>query len=149
MTEVTVLIPKPVDEVFAILADGWSYGHWVVGSTHIRRVDSNWPQVGSRIHHSVGAWPLMVQDSTAVLEVESPHLLELQARLWSFGQARIRMELSARDSGDTLVRMIETVTHGPAALMPDRVLALLLGPRNDESLARLKDLAVSRYSAEG
>jgi hypothetical protein len=31
------------DRVFAILADGWTYSDWVVGTAHIRDVDRDYP----------------------------------------------------------------------------------------------------------
>jgi len=38
-----------VDQVFDILADGWLYPVWVVGASHLRDVDTGWPQPGSRL----------------------------------------------------------------------------------------------------
>ncbi|MEU0539981.1 SRPBCC family protein [Nocardia sp. NPDC005978] len=147
MAEVTVLIPASAERIFAVLADGWSYGHWVVGSTHMRDVDPDWPRVGTRIEHSIGAWPLMVQDATTVLSVEPPRLLELEARFWPFGRARIRLELHREGLASTRVRMVERVSRGPAHLIPAPLQALLLGPRNRESLTRLTDLATSGYGS--
>ena len=49
-------------DVFAVLADGWLYPSWVVGASRVRGVDGTWPQPGSRIHHSVGVWPLLIDD---------------------------------------------------------------------------------------
>ncbi|MBL1079449.1 SRPBCC family protein [Nocardia sp. 2] len=145
MSEVVARVPGSAEEVFAILADGWSYGHWVVGSTHMRGVDPEWPAAGARIHHSVGAWPLTIQDTTTVLAAEPPRLLELEAGLRPFGRARIRLELCGVNADTTEVRMTETVTSGPGRLIPAPLLALLLRPRNQESLARLSDLIGGRY----
>ncbi len=63
-------VPAAAADVFAVLSDGWSYAGWVVGNSHIRDVDRNWPDVGARIHHSVGAWPLQIHDVTKVRAVE-------------------------------------------------------------------------------
>ncbi|MEV6072311.1 SRPBCC family protein [Nocardia sp. NPDC052001] len=142
-------MPATAAQVFAVLADGWSYGHWVVGSTHIRDVAPTWPQVGAAIAHSIGAWPLMVQDSTAVIAADPPHMLELQARAWPFGQARIRLEINEIDATTVEVRMLETVSHGPGRLLPGALQAALLKPRNSESLARLHDLVTSGYRTIG
>lgn len=146
MTEVRVTVPGSVERVFAVLADGWSYGHWVVGSTHMRDVDRGWPQVGTKIHHSVGAWPLLVQDTTTVLAVDPPRALELEAGLGLFGAAWIRLELRQIEATSTEVRMLEKVSRGPGRLLPDLVQAGALKPRNRESLARLTDLVVASYS---
>ncbi|MDI3193607.1 hypothetical protein QK290_04985 [Pseudarthrobacter sp. AL07] len=32
-------------------------------------VDAQWPGTGSRLHHSVGHWPLVINDSTSVAAV--------------------------------------------------------------------------------
>ena len=60
-------VNAPPDAVWSVLADGWMYGMWVVGASRIREVDPNWPQPGSRIHHSVGLWPALINDHTEVL----------------------------------------------------------------------------------
>lgn len=139
-----VRIPLPPEEVFAVLADGWLYGLWVVGATHIRNVDDSWPEVGTRIHHSVGGWPLSRSDITEVLAVRAPHHLELEARLWPVGAARIRLDLTEVGAGLTEVRMTERVTAGPVRLLPDALQDLAISPRNNESLRRLAALAVGR-----
>ena len=46
---------------------------WAVGAARIREVDEDWPAVGARIHHSVGAWPVLISDTTVVEEVDAPH----------------------------------------------------------------------------
>lgn len=142
MVEVTATVPASPEKVFAVLADGWSYVGWVVGATHIREVDTGWPKEGTRIHHSVGAWPLQMHDVTTVHAVDPPWLLELDARLWPLGAARIRLELTEVRPEVTEVRMSEKVVRGPGRVLPRAVQAALLVPRNRESLRRLADLAV-------
>jgi uncharacterized protein YndB with AHSA1/START domain len=132
------------ERVFAVLADGWSYASWVVGAAHIRDVDDGWPAMGTRVHHQVGPWPLHIKDQTTVRAVEPGRLLELDARAWPLGAARIRLELRPASPGATDVLMAETLTSGLARLIPRRVQSLLLGPRNNEALRRLDDLAVHR-----
>ena len=51
------------EEVFDVLNDGWSYPLWVVGASRIRDVDAGWPGPGSKLHHSFGVWPLLIDDS--------------------------------------------------------------------------------------
>ncbi|WP_104481416.1 SRPBCC family protein [Actinokineospora auranticolor] len=143
MATVHARISASPDVVWAVLADGWMYASWVVGASHIRSVDSGWPAVGARIHHSVGAWPLLIHDSTEVRESRAGEVLELEARLWPAGSALVRLELAAVD-GDTEVTMVEQVRRGPFSALPDRLLDALLVPRNREALARLTDLAVRR-----
>jgi uncharacterized protein YndB with AHSA1/START domain len=147
MPVVTATVPTSPDRVFAVLADGWAYVGWVVGATHIRAVDEGWPDKGTRIHHSVGAWPLMAHDVTTVRAVEPPRLLELEAKLWPFGVALVRLELTETQPDVTEVRMTERVIGGPGRFLPDAAQALLLVPRNRESLRRLTDRALHRHAA--
>ena len=146
MAEVCNDVEAPVDAVWAVLADGWSYAGWVVGASHIRDVDTGWPKPGTRIHHSVGPWPLVIQDITEVVRCEPSRLLELDARLWPAGAARITFTLRARSESLTEVRMTEKVVRGPSAFMPSFLQDILLTPRNKETLQRLDALARGRSS---
>ncbi len=130
-------------EVFAVLADGWSYTNWVVGAARIREVEPTWPQPGSRLHHSVGIWPALLDDHTGVLRCVQDQLLELQARGWPAGEATVRIELRA--TGDsTLVTLTENATRGAGRYLPRPLQDLGLHPRNIESLRRLAMLAEGR-----
>lgn len=142
MAEVTLTVPVSPERVFEVLSDGWSYAGWVVGASHIRDVDAGWPARGTRIHHSVGPWPLDVDDVTVVRRVEDARLLELEGRAWPIGAALIRFELEPVDATSTRVRLVETAARGPATLLPRPVQDALLIPRNKETLARLADVAV-------
>jgi hypothetical protein len=138
------------ENVFAVLADGWSYAGWVVGNSHVREVDPSWPAIGTRIHHSAGAWPVQIKDSTEVVAIAPGRLLELDAKLSLFGAARIRFTLTSSDNGrGTLITMAEEAVRGPGRLIPTPVQALLIRPRNRESLARLGDLAAGRERLTG
>ncbi|WP_245547304.1 SRPBCC family protein [Nocardia brevicatena] len=140
-------IPVPVEDVFAVLADGWLYALWVVGATHIREVDRDWPNAGARIHHSVGAWPLTRHDATVVHAVDPPHRLELEARLWPAGAAWIKLDLVDLQPHLTEVRITERALSGPGRVLPTLLQDLALIPRNNESLRRLAALAVGRSRA--
>jgi uncharacterized protein YndB with AHSA1/START domain len=143
MTEVTRFVDAPAAQIFATLADGWTYPLWVVGASHMRAVDPTFPGVGSRLHHSVGIWPLLLDDTTEVVEVEPDRRLVLHARAWPTGTARIELELVPAPGGTT-VRMVETASSGPATLVPGPVQSLILVPRNREALARLDDVVRNR-----
>ncbi|WP_116041549.1 SRPBCC family protein [Amycolatopsis palatopharyngis] len=144
MTEVCRTVNVPAKDVFAVLADGWSYAGWVVGASHIRDVDPDWPSVGSRIHHKSGPWPVQVADKTTVLAMEQDRMLELRAKLWVLGDVRIRVSLLAVSERETEVRMEEHPTGGPVSLAPKPLQDLVLKPRNQEALGRLADLADGR-----
>ena len=145
MTAVTRFVDAPPAEVFATLADGWTYPLWVVGAAHMRAVDPAFPAVGSKLHHSVGLWPLLIEDTTEVVEMEPGRRLVLHARAWPTGTARIELELLPAPGGTT-VRMSERASSGPATLIPAMVQSLMLVPRNREALARLDDVIRNRKS---
>jgi hypothetical protein len=134
------------DEVWAVLADGWSYAAWVVGASRIRSVEDGWPSAGSRIHHSAGSWPLLLNDETRVLRSEPGRRLVLQAKGWPFGEATVDIALEPRPAGCRIV-MREDVTKGPGLLVPQPARQLLLQPRNRESLRRLAFLSERNSSA--
>ncbi|MEO6944512.1 MAG: SRPBCC family protein [Lacisediminihabitans sp.] len=127
-------------EVFEVLADGWLYPSWVVGASRIRGVDGNWPAPGSRIFHSFGIWPALINDTTSVLEWDSPRHARLKARAWPTGEAEVIIDVRPRGTGCN-VRLIEDATSGPALLVPTGVRNLALHYRNHESLHRLAYLA--------
>ena len=102
------------EQVWSVLADGWLYPLFVVGASRMRDVDAGWPAVGTRLHHSVGTWPLLIDDTTEVLEVEEHRRLLLVARGWPAGQAHVEITLAPHDSG-TEVTIVEQATAGPGA----------------------------------
>ncbi len=126
--------------VWEVLSDGWLYPLWVVGAARMRRVDPGWPDVGTRIHHSVGLWPLLINDHTEVLELRTGQFLRLRARAWPVGAAEVAITLTP--NGDhTDVRLEEDVTSGPGSLIPPPVEGLSLRLRNAEALRRLANIA--------
>jgi hypothetical protein len=143
MSENECLIEARVDDVFAILTDGWSYAAWVVGASRIRAVDPPWPDAGGRIHHSVGAWPFLLDDTTIALEYEPLHRLRLQVRAWPAGHGEVEFRAAGTPTGCRLV-MTEQATSGPVALLPAGVVDPILHARNAETLRRLGLLAENR-----
>ncbi|WP_086827045.1 SRPBCC family protein [Allokutzneria sp. NRRL B-24872] len=144
MVKTEMRITASPKQVFDVLADGWSYAGWVVGASHIRDVDEGWPAEGTRIHHSVGPWPLQVEDVTRVARVVRGELIELEARMWPVGAAKIRITLTPAGPEATDVVMEEEITQGPAKVIPAAAQALVLKPRNAEALRRLGDIARGR-----
>lgn len=128
------------EAVFRVLGDGWLFPSWVVGASRMRKVDDTWPQEGSRLHHSFGVWPLLVDDETVVERCEAPHLLVIRPKGWPIGEARVTIQVKAY--GDrTLVRLQEEAIAGPARFVPRPIMDLALRIRNKETLHRLAYLA--------
>jgi uncharacterized protein YndB with AHSA1/START domain len=134
-------VRAPADRVFAVLADGWTYSDWVVGTVHIRDVDADWPAPGSQLHHKAGPWPLSLQDSSTVVAMVPDRSLTLTAGLWPLGAATVRVELEPLGPAATRVVMHEEFHAGPLLWARNKVNDLVLHRRNLESLRRLADIA--------
>lgn len=136
MSTTTRSIDATPEQVWSVLADGWLYPLFVVGAARMRDVDQTWPAVGARLHHSVGSWPLMIDDTTEVLEVEEDRRILLLARGWPAGQAHVEITLQP-DGASTQVTIVEQATAGPGALVPKPIQDVQLHARNLETLQRL------------
>jgi uncharacterized protein YndB with AHSA1/START domain len=140
-------IGLPRERVWDVLADGWLYANWVVGASRIRAVDENWPEPGTRICHSVGAWPLVIDDETVSERCVPMQELVLRAKTWPAGEARITIRLTAI-AGGCRVEMDEEAISGPPKFLPKFVQDPLLAPRNNECLWRLANIAEHREPSE-
>ena len=136
MSTTTRTVSATPEQVWEVLADGWLYPLFVVGASRMREVDDTWPAVGSRLHHSVGTWPLLIDDTTEVLEVEEGRRLLLKARGWPAGEAHVEITLQPSGAATT-VTMTEDATAGPGVLVPKPLRDAQLHWRNVEALRRL------------
>ena len=140
MSSNTRLIAATPERVWAVLADGWLYPSWVVGATRMRSVDAAWPQPGSKLHHSAGVWPALINDDTESLDCVPLRTLRMRARGWPLGEAEVSIDLERKDEG-TLVELREQAVAGPGRLVPRPAQDVVLSVRNTESLRRLAYLA--------
>ncbi|WP_375424157.1 SRPBCC family protein [uncultured Friedmanniella sp.] len=131
------------EAVFAVLADGWLYPTWVVGASRIRDVEASWPAEGAKIHHSFGVWPLLINDSTSILEWDPPRRAVLKARGWPMGSAKVVLEVEPTPSGCRMT-LQEDAIEGPGTLLPKPARDALIHVRNTETLRRLTYLAEGR-----
>jgi uncharacterized protein YndB with AHSA1/START domain len=136
MSTTSRTIAATPEQVWSVLADGWLYPLFVVGAARMREVDDTWPAVGSRLHHSVGTWPVLIDDTTEVLEVEEGGRILLLARAWPAGQAHVDITVRP-DGASSVVTIEEQATAGPGALIPKPVQDVQLHARNIETLRRL------------
>jgi hypothetical protein len=134
-------------EVWNVLADGWLFPVWVVGASRMREVEHSWPDDGARLHHSLGAWPVLINDDTEVVQSEPDRLLSLRGRGWPLGEVSIVIRLRPVGA-DTEVVIEEDVVAGPGHLVPKPLRALALRWRNIETLRRLAYVAERRTSAD-
>jgi uncharacterized protein YndB with AHSA1/START domain len=139
----TRLVHATPDRVWSVLADGWLYPLWVVGASRMRDVDGHWPEPGARLHHSVGTWPVLLDDTTEVLESTPGSRLRLRARAWPSGEAGVTLQLRPNGTGTEVV-IEEDAESGPATLVPKVLRDPPLRWRNVETLRRLAYLAERR-----
>lgn len=139
------LVKAGPDEVWRVLADGWLYPLFVVGASRMRDVDDTWPEVGSDLHHSVGVWPVLIDDTTSVIESKPPTMLRLRARAWPGGAAEVTFRLEPRGA-ETEVTIEEDPVAGPGRLVPKPLRDVPLAWRNVETLRRLAFIAERRTS---
>lgn len=143
MSTNTRLVQAPVERVWDVLADGWLYPLWVVGASRMREVDDTWPAVGSSLHHSVGSWPLLLDDTTEVLECDPRSRLVLRARAWPTGEAQVELHLHPQGAETTIV-IEERAVSGPGVLTPRFLQDPALTWRNVEALRRLAFIVENR-----
>lgn len=135
-------------QVWEVLADGWLYPSWVVGASRMRAVDPHWPATGSRLSHSVGTWPALLDDDTRVESATPEEELVLIARAWPVGEARVTVQLSDAEQG-ARIEMSEVAQSGPARLLPESVQRAAVEPRNRECLLRLALIAERNTPTDG
>jgi hypothetical protein len=134
--------------VWDVIADGWTYSQWVVGNSRMRAVDEHWPQVGATIRHSIGIWPLVLDDVTVVQDCDPLQQLVLLAKGRPFGKARITLRLFDVDGGGCRIEMSEVPVGIPMGWVPDRVALAAAVPRNRECTWRLASLAERRLPGD-
>ena len=130
------------DHIFEVLDDAHAYPRWVVGARRVRRVDAEWPAVGSRFHHAVGTAAGELHDSSKVIARQPPRHLRLEVRFRPLGVANVDLDIEPADSG-SVVTITEEPVNGPAAWLPHAVSEPMLTLRNALALQRLRRLADS------
>ena len=137
MTTVHRTIERSIEDVFAVLADPWTYPDWLVGAKEMRSVDAGWPAPSSSFHHRVGlAGPLTIADSSTSLAISAPTMLELEVRARPAGRARVTFHLATLTSNKTEVAFSEEPLGLTRLLAP--LAAVLSIPRNARSLKHLE-----------
>ena len=97
--------------------------------------EEDWPRLSSAVSQLKDK-PLLIDDTTEVLEVDEGHRLLLKARGWPAGEAHV--EISLEPSGaTTTVTITEDATSGPGVLVPKPLRDAQLHWRNVEALRRL------------
>jgi hypothetical protein len=137
------LAPK---DVFDVLRDGETYGHWVVGTRAVREVSDSWPQPGTLIHYVVGHLPLRKDDVTRSVRYEPDRHLQLEAKVWPLGTLLIDLRVEPGPGGCCVV-IEETAKSGLLKTLHNPLFDLAIKARNVETLRRLEQDARAKQSA--
>lgn len=143
MAENHAYIDASPDAVFDVLADAESYAYWVVGSSEIRGVEGDWPEPGSKFHHTQGFFGVGLKDSTSSIAATRPRQLVIEVRFRPFMVGKVEFRLRERGRG-THVTMIEYPISGPIAKINNPLIDRALWARNVETLRRLRKLSEER-----
>lgn len=108
-----------------------------------------WPRAGSALHHSVGVWSFLIDDSARSSAWSPPHRMELRACAWPVGEASVVIDVKETGEGTCLVRIREEARRGPACAIPRPLLAPVIRWRNAETLHRLAYLAEGMAARSG
>ncbi len=133
MSRVTCHLDVPRSRAFELLEDPRALRRLVAGARTIRRFDPAWPDAGTCIHHTVGIPPVVVRDTTEVVEVEPDRRLLLDARVQFLGRFAIELTLEDAPGGGSDLTVREEAVGG------------LLGAR---ALRRLTDAAIHLRNRE-
>lgn len=144
MATVNVLVRRPPEQVWDVLADGSAYADWVVGTREIRAVDEDWPAVGSSIHYTVGLGPLELRGQTVVRAMEPNRRLGLEADGGLLGTARIVIDLVPWGD-ETVVELDESPLRGPGYRLHNTVSDAILLLRGRPMIANLARLVEARH----
>jgi hypothetical protein len=147
MATVSCLIEATPQEVFSVLSNGWCYSNWVVGTSHMRAVEANWPAVGSRLFHASGIWPATLRDETQVEAMKPDAHLLMVARGRPMGEARVELTL-VPDPAGTRVTLVESPISGPGRWIHTPLSEAVLVRRNVEALARLTAIVEGRTNPQ-
>ena len=148
MAENHAYVDAPPDAVFDVLADAGSYAHWVVGSSEIRGVEGDWPEPGSKFHHTQGFFGVGLKDSTLSVVANRPRQLVMEVRFRPIMVGKVEFRLRPNGRG-THVTMIEYPIRGPLARIHNPLFDRAFWARNVETLRRLRKLAEQRATRNG
>ena len=139
-------IHAPIEVVWEVLIDPYTYPHWLIGAAAIRDLDATWPAIGSRFHHRVGLGWLSLPDSTEVEDIIEPDLLRLAVRARPFVSAVATFRLVG-DGNTTAVSIEEEPRVRAIGNLVRPVMDPAIHVRNHRSLRRLDHLVTERMQA--
>lgn len=140
MATVELELSARPEDVFRVLANGWMYAHWVVGTKRVREVDGRFPRPGAGFEPELARGASAARRHTTCISVIPPHRIILHAAAWPSGLAHVSILLRPLDSKHTRISIQEQPLHGLARAFALPGLRALVRWRNFEGLLRLRQL---------
>jgi uncharacterized protein YndB with AHSA1/START domain len=143
MPPVSLHFDTSPERTWEALSEPRAYGFWVTGAHGVHDSDGRWPEPGATFSHSQGLPPLVISDTTTVLEADPPRRLVLEARVRPLLVAHVELIIEPEDGGSRVTMEEQSVGGLLAPLMRLPGVGTLIRARNLESLRRLRKLAQS------
>lgn len=136
-------IAASVSDTFRVISDPTTYPDWLVGASHIRDVDDQWPAPGSRFHHRVGVGPVSLPDHSTVLDFEPDRMLRLMVKARPFLSAVVTFRVTG-DHERCVVTLEERMANRIIRYVARLVADPLIHVRNHHSLKQLGRVVEAR-----
>jgi carbon monoxide dehydrogenase subunit G len=135
--ENTVMIARPIEDVFAFLSDLENIPKWNYAIVETRKISEGPVGVGTT-YHQVRSVPSQSEERLEITTYDPPRQLEIQGQLGPFA-SRLVYALDATGEGTRVTNTVELELGGPV-----RLLGRVAVPRVREAVAanlgRLKEL---------
>jgi uncharacterized protein YndB with AHSA1/START domain len=135
--ENTVMIARPIEDVFAFLSDLENVPKWNYAIVETRKVSAGPVGVGT-VYHQVRSVPSRSEERLEITTYTPPRQLAIQGQLGPF-RSRLFYALNATPEGTRITNTVEVELRGPG-----RLLARVAVPRVREAAAanlrKLKEL---------
>jgi uncharacterized protein YndB with AHSA1/START domain len=135
--ENTVMISRPIEEVFEFLADFENVPKWNYAIVETHKV-SHGPVGMGTIYHQVRAVPSRSEEHFEVTAYNPPRQLEVRGQLGPF-PSRLSYALDAVPGGTRVTNAVELELHGPGRLL-GRVAVPRVRDAVAANLRKLKEL---------
>ena len=135
--ENTVMIRRPIEDVFAFLSDFENIPKWNYAIVETRKVSEGAVGVGT-IYHQVRSVPSRSEESFEVTAYNPPRQLEIRGQLGPF-PSRLSYALDAIAEGTRVTNSVELELRGPGRLL-GRVAVPRVQDAVAANLSKLKEL---------
>lgn len=143
--EASVVVKRPIEEVWAFLADLFHVPRYGVRALGLRQTSPGAIRVGSTIQARMMLLGLEWRIDAVITEWDPPHAMAFSARVWGTRSVNFRQTLEASADGTRVVRVVE-VEPRPALKPLWSIYFPLFWRRQDAVAQKIKHLLEGRAS---